>query len=126
VQRYTRKMREDKEWHIAEGMRNAPAWFGINYSNYREKTSPNDLWRCLVAITSCTTLCFVCISLFISGRNDSKITRVFETEDISCKIIERHCNKLKNGRKYFFDSFLKGSKYKIFVFEFFYTINMGR
>ena len=30
------------------------AWFGINYSNYREKTSPNDLWRCMVAITSCT------------------------------------------------------------------------
>jgi hypothetical protein len=80
VQCHTRKMREDKEWHIAEEMRNAPAWFGINYSNYREKTSPNDLWRCMVAITFCTTLCFVCISLFIAGRNDWKITRMFETE----------------------------------------------
>ncbi len=84
MQRHTRKMREDKEWHIAEEMRNASAWLGINYSNYRtarEKTSPNDLWRCMVAITSCTTLCFVCISFFIAGRNDYRRlgTRMLET-----------------------------------------------
>ncbi len=74
VQHHTKKMgcaaphkkkdwavpRED-EWRLGvvhrRGDEECTAWFGINYSNYREKTSPNDLWRCMVAITSCTTPC---------------------------------------------------------------------
>jgi hypothetical protein len=88
VQHHTRKMREDKEWHIAEEMRNAPALFGINYSNYRtarEKTSPNDLWRCMVAITSCTTTLF-CLHFIIHCREKPGCLK---QEDISRKIIKR-------------------------------------